>query len=84
MIRMHNDLRMMENVAKNLRSLIEDRGWAQADLARASGLTENVISGILRKKNVPNVVAMVRIAEALRTTVDYLVRDHKKEFSPSS
>ena len=59
-------------VAANVRRLLRDRGWRQADLARATGETEMRVSRCLRAEHVPSVGLLKRFAEALGTTMDEL------------
>ena len=55
-----------------LRDLIESRGISQKWLADEAGTTEPTISRYLAAKNQPEITIVVRIAKALKVSVDYL------------
>jgi len=42
------------------------------------------LSNLANEKHVPGVIALAKIAEALRTTVDYLLTDHSEKSSPAA
>ena len=56
--------RMLEKMA--------ERGMTQADLCRHTGLASSMISHYCTGQRTPSVPAALKIAKALRTTVDYL------------
>ena len=67
------------NISINLRRLMSDRGITQAKLARLTDMTEMQISRIVRGMFEPGIVSILRIAEALETSVEILAKDPKKE-----
>ncbi len=61
------------NIAANLQRIMDTRRLSQSELARMTGDDQQSISRILRGKNAPGIAFLARIAEALQTTVDYLI-----------
>jgi len=64
--------RIRNNIAANLRRLLERRGWTQAELAQRSGETEATISRIMRAQQMPGAGILARIAVALDVSQDRL------------
>jgi transcriptional regulator with XRE-family HTH domain len=75
-----DERKLAENLAENLKRLLVERDWSQAELARRSQQRNMEISRICNALYLPNLSAVVRIAEALQVSVDYLLADHP-EFS---
>ena len=65
--------RVLRAVSANLRRLLSDKHWSQADLARESGESEMSVSRILRGSHMPGVGPISRIAKALGVTLDSLL-----------
>lgn len=63
------------NISRNVRYELEVRGWKAADLARATDESEMRISLLVRGKKLPTAAFLARVAEALDTTSDRLLRD---------
>lgn len=59
--------------SSRLRQLISDKGANQAGIARASGVSTSKLSDYVNAKTLPSVTAAVALADALDTTVDYLI-----------
>ena len=71
--KMIDDTTAKQNIAANVRRLLESRGWPQSRLASATGEQEMQISRIVRGCSVPNAVALARIAEAFDVSIDRLL-----------
>jgi len=69
--RMPDTLRRQE-FARNLYRLMVAKNWRQSDLARASGLGRDSISGYMRGRNMPEPTSAQRLADALGVTVEQL------------
>ena len=53
--------------------LLDERGLKNADIARATGISNMILSDWKRGKNVPKYDKMKKIAEYLNVSVDYLM-----------
>jgi len=73
---MESEVNEMSNeiVGLNIRltEILAERGIKQADLCRLTGLASSMISHYCTGQRIPSVPTIVKIAEALGTTVDYL------------
>ena len=74
-----DDIHAKQNIAANVRLLLRERDWSQARLARETGETTMMISHICKADHVANAATLARIAEVLRTSVDWLLADHTTE-----
>jgi transcriptional regulator with XRE-family HTH domain len=72
-----SDERIAQNIADNLHRLLRDRGINQSELARRAGISKMAVSRYLRLQIIPGSPALARMAHALCTTTDELVRDPK-------
>ena len=70
---MIDDDTLRANLAASLRWHLEDRGWAQSELAKRAGAKDMEISRIVRGQYLPNSGTLARIAEALGTSIDLLL-----------
>jgi len=60
--------------AVRLQNIIESRRWSHATLATAAGVDKMIIHRILNKDNYdPKITHVIKIAKALRLTIDQLV-----------
>lgn len=59
-------------VIQRLRWARAARGWSQADLARASGITRQAVNAIERSRYVPNAAVALQLAAALEVHVEDL------------
>lgn len=59
-------------VENRVRALRESRGWPQAELARACGLSRQALSAIESGRYVPNTAVSLRLAQALGCAVEDL------------
>lgn len=60
--------------------LLDEKGLKNADVARATGISNMTLSDWKRGKSVPKSDKMRKIAEYLNTSVNYLMTGNKKEF----
>jgi len=58
--------------AKRLTEKMAEQNLSQADLCRLTGLTTSMISHYCAGQRVPAISAAIKIAKALKTTVEYL------------
>ena len=72
-----------QNIAENLRRILQDRGLTQVSLASMSGDTEMTISRVCRGICTPGVGVIVRIAEALDVSIDRLAGAPPEKISKS-
>jgi len=63
----------MTTVGVRVRSLREYKNWSQEDLARASGLKRPHISLIENNERTPGAGSLIKLADALGTSIDFLV-----------
>ena len=63
-----------KRLQKNIKAHLERLDWFQADLARAAGWSQMRVSHLMHGRHCPNVAAVAKIAAALGTTVDELIR----------
>ena len=61
--------------------LLDKKGLKNADVARATGISNMTLSDWKRGKSVPKSDKMRKIAEYLNTSVNYLMTGNKKEFT---
>lgn len=76
---MIDDQQAVTNIANNVRLLLRERSMTQSALAELTGEPMMNISRVVNAKNLAGVGTLARIAEALRTTVDWLLADHSQE-----
>ena len=81
---MITDQEVVANVAANVVRLLDARGWVQAELARATGVTTFTISRIVRGTTTPSGIALAKIAEAFDVSVDRLIGPPPRLFSKIS
>lgn len=72
------DREAIANIAQNVTSLLKEKSWSQGDLHRATGESRMTISRICNGQHMPFVATLARIAEALETSVDWLLANHSK------
>jgi len=60
-------------VGERIRELRKERGWSQADLGEAVGSDSQRISRYENGRLTPSIAALIRIAETLDVSIDYLV-----------
>ncbi len=62
-------------LAGNIGQILSERGISGRKLAKMTGDNSVTINRLLRGEHVPGVGLVTRIAAALRTSVDYLLRN---------
>jgi len=65
-------------IGRTLKVLLEERGMAQKDLARQTGLTETSISRYASGERMPNARSLMRIAKALGVDEKTLIDGPKR------
>lgn len=73
----------VDRLAKRVAAARRRAGLTQAELAEASGVTDETISRIERGRYEPAVSTLFRLAEALDVSLDQLAREHDRERGPS-
>ncbi len=73
-----------QNIAENLRRILQKRDVTQAALAKMTGDTEMIISRICRGLYTPGVGVVARIAEAMDVSMDRLAGKPPKNLSKIS
>lgn len=63
----------MTTIGARVRSLRENRGWSQEDLARESELQRSHISLIENNERTPGADSLIKLATALETSTDFLL-----------
>lgn len=70
---------------KKLRDLLERREFKQNEFAKELNLTKSTLSGYINDYRLPNLITVVKIAELLGVTTDYLLGcESKPESVPLS
>lgn len=67
-----------EEFARRLHVMMREKNWRQADLARASTLTRNMISVYLRGDSLPNPASLKLLAKAFDVDPDRLLPNYKE------
>jgi transcriptional regulator with XRE-family HTH domain len=57
----------------NLVSILEEYRMSQRELADAAGLSESTVSQYIHKQRIPNLKAIINIADALDMSIDDLI-----------
>lgn len=68
-----SEVELMDVIAGNLSSLMEEKGYSQRDLADDSGLSEAAISRYLKAQRIPNLKAIFNMCMVLDCEVEELV-----------
>lgn len=68
-----SEVELMDIIAGNLSSLMEEKGYSQRDLAEDSGLSEAAISRYLKAQRIPNLKAIFNMCMVLDCEVEELV-----------
>lgn len=63
------------DVHARLRKLLNERGWSEYKLAKASGLSESTIANIFRRNTVPSIVTLEYICNAFGITLSQFFAD---------
>ena len=62
-----------ENIAENLRRMLEDRAWNTAKLVERSGVPTNTVYRILRGENEPSLTHIAAICDVLGCSIDRVI-----------
>lgn len=67
-------------IGQRVKELLEERGWKQADLCRATGMNRSEVSEIVtgRRKGV-GMVTLERLARGFNIPVEELLKENKEE-----
>ncbi len=71
----HNDEGVAVALGERIRELRKERGWSQAELGKRIGSDSQYVSRYETGRITPSVDALVRLADVLEVSTDYLVRD---------
>lgn len=71
----------MDTFCEQLNKELQVRGLRQADLVRATGISEVTISRYVNGKRVPTMSNAQKIAEALGVSVDYLFKTEPQDLT---
>lgn len=71
---MLTDTDAKQNIAANVQRLLVERGMSQSDLAEATDESNARVSLMINAKKCPSAAFLARIAEAVGTTVDELLK----------
>lgn len=61
------------NIGSNIMSLRKEKGWSQSDLAKAVGVSREIMGKYERNDTFPSIEVAKKIADALEASLDYLV-----------
>ena len=76
-----DDKTAKENLAANVRRLLEARNLTQMELAEITGEQQSLISRIANGRNMPGGTVLARIAEALDISIDRLLAPSPEKIS---
>lgn len=76
---MISDDRARRNIAANVRRLLQDRQWTQAELAEKTREKQATISRIVNGLHMPRASVLARIAEAFDVSADRLLAEPPEE-----
>ena len=60
-------------IAEKIKSLREERGWTQAELANRMGVTRNGVNSWEQGLSVPSPASIVELAKTFSVSTDYLL-----------
>jgi transcriptional regulator with XRE-family HTH domain len=66
---------VVTNIAYNVRELMADRGWSQAELARRSQLSPMQINHIVHGRQQIGAFFVARLIEAFKCSFDQLIKE---------
>jgi transcriptional regulator with XRE-family HTH domain len=76
-----SDDRAKLNIAGNVRRLLRDREWTQAELATKTREQQATISRIVNGLHIPGAGVLARIAEAFDVSADRLLAEPPEEIA---
>ena len=78
---MLDETQAKENIATNVRRLMDARAMTQNELAAAATISQGFVSKILRGAILPNALLLHNLAEALGVSSDTLINFPKRRAS---
>lgn len=69
----------MNSFSERLNILLAQRNWSRSKLARETGININTTQGYWQKNRAPNGPDLVRIAQTLRTSAEFLLTGREPE-----
>ncbi|MGB3622333.1 helix-turn-helix transcriptional regulator [Ketobacter sp. MCCC 1A13808] len=66
-------------LGERIKRLRQERNWSQAQLAQRLDIHQKQVSGYERHVHVPSVEVLIRLAELLDVSLDYLAFDDREE-----
>lgn len=69
------DSTVLARLAKNIRAMIDEEGISIRQLAEKAGVSNNIISRMLREEREPTLSSIERVCKALGISVDEALRD---------
>lgn len=70
---------MKPAIRANIQKLIEAKGWSWYRLSKQSGVSLNSVYNIGNREHGPSTNTMIKIANALGSTVDELIQPESEE-----
>lgn len=68
-----NNIINLDIICERLRQRMKDMGINQSKLAKEAGITPSGLSQIFNKERTPSTMVLVKLAEALHVSVDYIL-----------
>lgn len=78
---MLDEIKAKENIATNVRRLMDARAMTQNDLATAASISQGFVSKILSGAILPNALLLHNLAEVLGVSSDALIDSQKRRAS---
>lgn len=76
---MESELDMSSTIRNRVRELRIERGWTQADLAEAVGVSRQSINSIERERYVPSLLLALTFAKVFKCTTDEIFKLEKEK-----
>lgn len=67
-----------QNVARNLKRAIDDRGWSVSDFIQKTGIPKNTTYRILRAENAPTLTHLTAIRDTMGISIDWLISENSE------
>ncbi|MFD1990049.1 helix-turn-helix domain-containing protein [Paenibacillus nicotianae] len=69
---------MTMQIDKNIERMLKEKKWTIYKLGKESGVSLSALYALPNKKKGPNAETLVKLADALETTIDNLIRGEGK------
>lgn len=66
-------------LGERIKRLRQERNWSQAQLAQRLAVHQKQVSGYERNVHVPSVEVLIRLAELLNVSLDYLAFENRED-----